>query len=307
MRTAAIGVALAAAALVSAAQQQRPTFRAVGALVTVEVEVRDGARLVPGLSAGDFQVTDNGVPQKVEMLDVESLPIDLTLVVDTSGSVVPMIDSLRLYAREAAALLRVDDRFRLMTFAGDVRDLFGLQPATEAPPVEKIQVDGATSIYDALTAALMRTRQGDRRQIVVAFTDGIETNSALEGSALVSVAKRSDSLLHIFIVTNPMFDPRLAPRYPADTRNYWLSRLDFDFQALGDAARATGGTLQELNVRMQLPTHLRQTLEDLRTSYVLRYAPTGVKPEGWHAIEVRTAAGHRVRARQGYFWGALGK
>jgi hypothetical protein len=104
-----------------------------------------------------------------------------------------------------------------------------------------------------------------------------------------------------------MFDPRLAPRYPADTRNYWLSQLDFDFQALGDAARATGGTVQEFNVRMQLPTSLRQALEDLRTSYVLRYAPTGVKPEGWHAIEVRTAAGHRVRARQGYFWGALGK
>ena len=56
-------------------------------------------------------MTDNGVPQKVEMVDVESLPIDLTLVVDTSGSVEPMIEQLRFYAREAATLLRVDDRF----------------------------------------------------------------------------------------------------------------------------------------------------------------------------------------------------
>ena len=67
-------------------------------------------------------------------------------------------------------------------------------------------------------------------------------------------------------------------------------------------AAATGGVMQQLNVRTQLPAFLRQALEDLRTSYVLRYAPTGVKPEGWHAIEVRTASGHRVRARQGYFW-----
>ena len=186
-----------------AAQQQRQRSL-VGALVTVEAEVRDGNKLVRGLTADDFQVTDNGVPQKVEMVDVESLPIDLTLVVDTSGSVEPMIEQLRFYAREAATLLLVDDRFRLMTFAGEVRDVFGLQPATELPPVEKIQPDGATSIYDALTAALMRTRQADRRQIVMAYTDGIETSSVLDGSALVSVAKRSDSVLHVFLVKNPM-------------------------------------------------------------------------------------------------------
>lgn len=308
MRIPTVVVATAlVSAVVAGAAQQRPTFRGVGALVTVEVEVRDGNRLVRGLTAGDFQVTDNGVPQKVEMLDIESLPIDLTLVVDTSGSVEPMIEQLRLYTRDASTLLRVDDRFRLITFAGEVRDIYGLQPATVLPPVEKIQADGATSIFDALTAALMRTRVADRRQIVMAYTDGIETNSALDGSALVSVAKRSDSVLHIFLIKNPMYDPSAAARYLADTRGYWLSRLEFDYQVLDEAAAATGGVMQFLNVRTQLPTFLRQALEDLRTSYVLRYAPTGVKPEGWHAIEVRTASGHRVRARQGYFWGSLGK
>jgi VWFA-related protein len=308
MRAAAIsGAALGLAAAVAvAAAQQRPTFRAVGALVTVEVEVRDGNTLVRGLTADDFLVTDNGVPQKVESLDVESLPVDLTLVVDTSGSVESMLDELRLYARESATLLRVDDRFRLMTFSSDVKDLFGLQPATEVPPVEKIYIDGATSIFDALTAALMRTRQGDRRQIVMAFTDGYETNSALDGRALVSVAKRADSVLHVFLVKDVMMMPR--PSFPADTRNYWLSRMEFDFAVLGDAARATGGTLQELAVRTQLPSFLRQTLEDQRTSYVLRYAPAGVKPEGWHAIEVKVpGSSRRVRARQGYFWGTLVK
>jgi hypothetical protein len=128
----------------------------------------------------------------------------------------------------------------------------------------------------------------------------------LDGSALVSVAKRSDSVLHVFLVKDVMDVPR--PWFAADTRNYWLSRLEFDFATLGQAAAATGGTVQELAVRTQLPAYLRHTLEDQRTSYVLRYAPTGVKPEGWHAIEVRVAAsGRRVRARQGYFWGSLAK
>jgi hypothetical protein len=140
----------------------------------------------------------------------------------------------------------------------------------------------------------------------MAFTDGYETNSALDGSALVSVAKRSDSVLHVFLIRDAMAMPK--PSFPADTRRYWLSRMESDFAVLGEAASATGGRLQELFVRTQLPSFVRQTLEDQRTSYVLRYAPTGVKPEGWHAIEVRVAgSGRRVRARHGYFWGTLAK
>ena len=117
---------------------QRPTFRALTSLVTVETMVFDGNKLVPGLTPKDFIVEDNGVRQDVEMMDVESLPIDLTLVVDTSGSVEPMQEQLRLYARSAVQELRVDDRFRLITFAGEVRDVFGLKSPADDVPVSAI-------------------------------------------------------------------------------------------------------------------------------------------------------------------------
>ena len=300
---AALAVVVTAAVVGPHGQQTpQPTFRTTGSLVTVDVQVRDGTRLVRGLTAADFQISDNGVPQKVEMLDVESLPIDLTLVVDTSGSIVPMLEQLRMYVRDAAAALRVDDRFRLITFAGDVREATPLLPADERLPIERLQADGATSIVDAATASLMRTRQGDRRQIVAVFTDGIETNSALDGAALESVAKRSDSVLYVFLVSNPMYVPVWSP---ADTRGYWLSRVDFDVDELVAAATATGGAVERVNVRTELPALLRRTLEDYRTSYVLRYAPAGVAEQGWHAIEVRVPeSSHRVRARAGYFWTA---
>ena len=304
----ALAVVLAAGALppqqspppASPQQPQRPTFYGTTAMVTVEVSVLSGNKLVRDLVAGDFQIFDNKVAQKVEVLDVESLPVDLTLVVDVSGSVRPMIEELQLYTREIAAALRVDDRYRLVTFSSEISDRFGLRPATEIPPTDEIKVEGATSIFDALTTALMRTRRADRRQIVIGLTDGYETSSAIDGEALKAVAKRSDSTLHVLLVRDPM--DMDTTRYPANTRGWWLPNIDIDFEELGDAARATGGEMQELNVRKQIPTFIRQTLEDFRTSYVLRYTPTGVAAAGWHDLEVKVRGGpYKVRARPGYF------
>jgi VWFA-related protein len=296
---------LMAATAVAWTQDQR-TFRAVGALVTVDVSVRDGNRLVRGLTPADFEVTDNGVAQEVEMLDVESLPVDLTLVVDTSGSLLTLVDEMRGYVTQASTALRADDRIRFITFAGEVRDTFGLQPATAPVPVEEIRADGATSIYDAIIAGLMRTRRSDRRQLLVAFTDGIETNSAMDASALEAVAARSDTVLHVLILKDVMTTVLEMPNMYHDTRGYWLSRIEFDTVALGRAARATGGWLDDVAARPDLPGRLRMTLEDFRTSYVLRYRPVGVRPEGWHTIGVRVkSGGYTVRARTGYHWGAL--
>jgi len=48
-------------------------------------------------------------------------------------------------------------------------------------------------------------------------------------------------------------------------------------------------------------------IEQFRSSYVLRFTPTGVKREGWHTLDVKAtyprAKGARVSFRQRYFGG----
>jgi Mg-chelatase subunit ChlD len=127
-----VGVALILSGAIAAQSPQ--VFRATETIVTVDAAVLDGTRPVLGLTANDFEVTDNGVRQKVDMVDVESLPIDLTLVVDISGSVEGMMDEIRGYMRQSESLLRIDDRIRVITFAGQVREAVGLQPAMARRP-----------------------------------------------------------------------------------------------------------------------------------------------------------------------------
>ena len=82
-RLAAAAIALALAAAPVAARQT--TFRTTTAVVSVSVSVKRGNNVVANLKAADFMLTDNGVRQTVEAVSIESVPIDVTLFLDTSG------------------------------------------------------------------------------------------------------------------------------------------------------------------------------------------------------------------------------
>ena len=64
---------------------QQPTFRSGTDLVSVDVIVRVAGDAVGGLTASDFALRDNGVPQRIESTEATAVPVDVSLVVDVSG------------------------------------------------------------------------------------------------------------------------------------------------------------------------------------------------------------------------------
>ncbi len=104
---------------------QAPIFRASVAAILVPVSVTNGNRPVTGLTTSDFELLDGGVVQDVAAATVESVPTDVTLVLDTSASV-----KGRALARFIADIqtiaesLRPNDCVRLITFATDIHDAF---------------------------------------------------------------------------------------------------------------------------------------------------------------------------------------
>src|SRR5262245_1398134 len=82
--TLVMGTATLGGAPEPASSQQ--AYRAQTAVVTVNVSVRQGNRPVAGLRAADFIVTDNGIRQAIDTVSYEAVPIDVSLVVDMSGS-----------------------------------------------------------------------------------------------------------------------------------------------------------------------------------------------------------------------------
>jgi len=325
--------AAAVIALVGLAGQDRPTFRAGTSAIAVDVAVNDGRRTVTGLTAADFELTDNGAPQEIEAASLEHLPFDLTLVVDTSGSLsgAPLAQFKKDIA-SIGAMLSPNDRFRLVTFATRASDAFGWQPGAADPPVARIAAGGATAFYQAIAASLLRPSEPGRRQLIVALSDGYDTVSFLDAPDVRDLARRADGVLHIVLRrvygprgavmtmrTSPADTTLVSGQSPSDPMGV-ANRIDLAAplpvprsfgwvpysgpganDVLRDAAELTGGRLRQAEAAESLTNVFRTALDEFRTSYVLWYTPKGVPASGWHTIRVSVKKGkYTIRHRSGY-------
>ena len=284
---------LAVPVLAAPPQQQpppRPTFRASADVVPVHVSVRVDRSMVSGLTASDFQLYDNGVPQTITAVSADSLAVDVTLVVDTSGSVVRSIGRFKSDVRDIVKQLRRDEQVRLLTFDTELRQVFPMQGAAQRVPVDEIRTGNLTSLLDAVLFALARAPRPDRRHLVMVFTDGYDNASLIGYRAIAEVANHADATLYVVLVK--------IRGAPADKPK--------DIAALADASARTGGTFfPPSDDARDIPVAFKQVLDAFRHGYVLYFTPANVAREGWHDLTVRvTKPGtYDVRARQGYFGG----
>src|SRR5688572_27542125 len=133
-RVALMAVALGVAAGGGPSAGQQPSFSARVDTVRVDVDVRRDDRPVVGLTADDFEIFDNGVRQKVELMASTALPVSVVLALDTSASLdqkerahlvaagTRVIDALR--PSETAALVTFSERIVIhSTFTSDAAAL----------------------------------------------------------------------------------------------------------------------------------------------------------------------------------------
>jgi hypothetical protein len=293
--TGAIG-AVAFSGVPVVTQAGPPVFRSRSTSVSVDVSVRSGNRPVANLSAADFVLTDNGVPQQVELVDVAAVPLDVSLVVDLSGSTYGSQGRYRNDVAGIARIIRAGDRLRVIAFSRDVEEILPLSPAGTRPPVERLTMGTSSSVFDGIAAAILRRVELGRRHLVVAFTDGGEggtlimdryraperpainiiSGSIVSLADLIAIARRSESVLHLSGSNN---------------------------ERLNAMAEDTGGGNHGSLFRRSIRGEFEAIYASFRQSYVLRYSPSGVEPGGWHEIAVGLArpGQFEIRARRGYF------
>jgi len=192
------------------AQQVPPTFIANTDVVLVDVSVRRNGAQVPGLTAADFELRDNGVKQDIETVESTAVPIDLSIVVDVSGnpdrpwvnatSPAKVAADLDAEVRKLVALLRPGDRVRLFAQDSYVQQIWPLQAASSAPRVERVAFDGQSSLFDTLTTVLLQPIEPRRRHVIVAATKGLDTISAVSAADVSTIADHADAQLHLVML-----------------------------------------------------------------------------------------------------------
>jgi VWFA-related protein len=154
-----------------------------------------------------------------------------------------------------------------------------------------------SAVYDPIFAAMIHQPDPDRRHLIVALTDGVDAGSVVESQAVLDAARHAEGVLHLVLLQSRSGSVRVAG-YGAPTR------ADRDgLKRLKEAAELTGGRVYTQIFRANVISNFRQAFDEFRQSYVLRYTPAGIPPNGWHDITVELPAHRRatIRARKGYF------
>jgi Ca-activated chloride channel family protein len=277
-------LALALAWSVTTETVQQPSFRSGAVGVRVDVLVTEGRKPVTGLTAQDFELRDNGVPQTIQLVDAHDIPLNVVLALDTSASTTGKRHA-DLMAASSALLdeLREGDQAALTTFSHAVTPL--LAPTTDLAAVrgklQTITTAGRTAVMDAVHAALTQTIAQPGRSLVVVCTDGSDVSSWLRPEDVVESARRSSAVVYGVATSNGR---HVAP--------------------LEEVAEATGGDVL-VESSEDLRDAFRRIVQDFRSRYILAYTPEGVDTAGFHRLDVRVRRrGLNVKARPGYIGGA---
>lgn len=292
-----LAASLAATAPAGSQAPPRPLeFRSQVGAVYVDAFVTRGGHPLADLRATHFELSDNGVPQQLELLSAESRPLTALLVFDTSSSMAgDRLEALRAAGEAFLDGLRPADEVALVAFSEDVVPLAAPTPdkAAVRRALARLRAAGATAVMDALYSSILLSA-GGRRSLVVLFTDGEDNSSWLGEADLRLVAERSNALVHV-VAWRPPPVPQ-ARRVPPRQTESEQERV------LREIAEAAGGRFWDADS----PDRLRQSFAAIADAmghrYVLRYEPEGVARGGWHRIEARLRGVRGdVHVRRGYW------
>ena len=133
-------------------QPQPPIFKSGTASVSVSVSVKKGNNPVPRLAVADFRLFDDDVAQAITAVSIESVPVDVTLFLDTSGSTAGSLPRMADAVQKISAMLRPGDRFRVLTIGFSVYQAVPWRAGGETFQLDLRPLPGISLVYDALLA-----------------------------------------------------------------------------------------------------------------------------------------------------------
>jgi VWFA-related protein len=267
-------------------------------LLPASVEDKKG-RIVTGLKAGDFKLTDERVPQQIKYFSVESNePVAIAFVLDVSGSMRQSgkLDSAKEAVRFFVDQLRPQDRFALICFADEQVSWVTEFTSDRERFIERLMVQeayGQTSLNDAVAAIpkLVDDSTNGRKAIVL-ITDGVDNASRLTlEQSIVTARKVEVPIFTVGFSTLPWEDRKKA------------KELGFNMAVLQLFADETGGALFVVQDPDEMKEAVARISTDLRHQYLIGYSPGLEHWDGrFRSVQLLARNGrYVVRTRKGYY------
>ncbi len=252
-------------------------------------------KFVRNLDQKDFAILDDHKPPQsiVNFRRETDLPIELGLLIDTSGSVRGRFD----FEQDAAVTFLQNtvrpsfDKAFVVGFNGQSKMMqnFTDNAALLSAAVHRLQDGGGTALYDAIYRACHDNLIKDRedhpsRRAIVVVSDGEDNQSEFSEAQAIEMAQRAEVII-----------------YAISTDDSGLVlRGDKVLQQIADA---TGGRAFFPFKMKDIKNSFSAIEEELRSQYIVSYHPADFEADGrYRPIEITSLKKDlQVRSRKGYY------
>jgi Ca-activated chloride channel family protein len=250
-------------------------------------------RPINDVKASEFHVFENGVPQHIESVSRQEVPISYGLAVDSSGSLRSQLPTVIDASKTIINSNKAGDETFLMKFV-DREKIETLQDFTAnkddlMDAVDRVFTEGGqTAVIDAVylaaehVAGYKKTSDGDRRRrALILVTDGEDRSSYYKKDELFDRLREEDVQIYVIGFVSELDSEKGLIR---------KSRKEVAMALLDRIASETGGRVFYPNSISEIPKIADEITRDMRTQYVVSYEPSNKRNDGtYRAIKVTVA------------------
>jgi Ca-activated chloride channel family protein len=274
-------------------------FRSTVDVVSLNVTVVDNQnRYITDVAQQEFTVFEDGARQDLIFYNKTSLPIALSILIDTSASMESRLPIAQEAAIGFARKLRKQDLAQIVDFDSrvEIASDFTNNVVELERAIRATTAGGSTALHNALYISLkelakVKAKSQDevRRQAIVLLSDGEDTSSLVSYEEVLDLAKRSETAIYAIGL-----QPKDAP----------LSKgfREAEF-VLRQFAQETGGRAFFPARAEELKEVYGQIADELSSQYSIGYASkNGRRDGGWRRIVVQVARPNAIaRTKRGYY------
>jgi Ca-activated chloride channel homolog len=293
-------------------------------MVSLPVVVMDKVgRRITGLTKDDFQVFENGVRQEIAGFGATDEPINVALLLDTSGSTEFKLAKIQNAAISFVNQLHPDDEVAVLSFADDVKlqQDFTIDRDKNEYGIKKTRTGECTVMYEAVWLALEEVlKPVQERKALVIFSDGEDTCShTVSMGETLELAKETGATIYCVYfnteqdqyrrssksVLGGSLPPIIINPYPPATTGTVPGSTSYEHgggkRYLESLAENSGGLL--FDGMNNLESAFSEVARELASQYSIGFYSSDERRDGkFRKVQVKiTKPGLVARTKKGYY------